>query len=356
MKDSVGSTVLMKIFAVFMVVYIILMASILNYTKTFRIKNQIINIINRQGGYNASARQEIADYIEKSSMYMECTLLEGSNDFGSDPNNKKCEIKEYVVEDAAGGKYYKVKVYVTFQFPLIKQTLQIPITGETKRLFDAGSADPNPPKYVIINSEYNPVSDKVGLKVEKASCGGGGNGCCQSSICPGSRLIGDGKGGCTCENGGTPTYDSAKRGRKPYPSAGNACAWCWSCKATPVTIDISGDSTSWAPYRTISIDVTDSSYAGFTCGSYGEKSGILVNYDSSNGEVKTDAIKCSIVGNGPDTTKSYNVYVRKASTVPDGPCANCACKTKPACPVGECTRCNTSKNEWTTCKPCLFEN
>ncbi len=356
MKDSVGSTVLMKIFVVFMVVYIILMASILNYTKTFRIKNQIINIINRQGGYNASARQEIADYIEKSSMYMECTLLEGSNDFGSDPNNKKCEIKEYVVEDAAGGRYYKVKVYVTFQFPLIKQTLQIPITGETKRLFDAES-DPNPPKYVIINSEYNPVSDKVGLKVENSSCGGGGNGCCQSSICPGSRLIGDGKGGCTCENGGTPTYDSAKRGRKPYPSAGNACAWCWTCEATPVTINVTGESTSWATRRSLRINITDTSHAGFTCGTYGENSSIAVDYDSAvDGTVSTKAIKCSIVGNGPDTTKSYNVYVRKASTVPDGPCANCACKTKPACPVGECTRCNTSKNEWTTCKPCLFEN
>ncbi len=321
MKDSVGSTVLMKIFVIFMVVYIILMASILNYTKTFRIKNQIINIINRHGDYNSAARQEISNYIEKSSMYMECSLLDGNNDFGSDPDNKKCEIKEYQMTDAAGGRYYKVKVYVTFMFPLTKRTLQIPITGETKRLYDAGYSDPDPPQYTIVDNKYTP--EKVSLEVEKAPCGGG-NGCCQSAICTSGTLVSDGKGGCTCKNGGTPTYNASKRGRKPYPSASNACAWCWSCTATPVTINVEGGSKKWADRRTIKIDITDSSNAGFTCGTLGESSSITIGYDYKvDGKVSTKAISCKIVENGPETTKSYDVYVKD-------PCDK-SCFNTPSC-------------------------
>jgi len=315
MKDSVGSTVLIQIFVVFMVVFIILMASILNYTKTFRIKNQVVNIINRHGGYTSDAREEIKDYISKSSIYGQCVLLEGTNDFGSSTTDR-CEIKEYKVKDAVGGSYYKVRVYVTFMFPLIKETLQIPITGETKRIYDRPNDAPETPTYEMVNKPY--VPSEVSFSIEKDSCvppkPPGSKGCCQKAVCAGSTLIGDGNGGCTCENGRRPGYNASLKGRKPVPGRTNACWWCYDCNYQPVSLTIDGASTIPAQKRTIKITVTDSSNVGYTCTPGGENSPITIKYDGADEEVKTGTIKCTTVGDEPrETTETFDVNVVNCS-------------------------------------------
>ena len=45
MRDAFGGTFMIKLGLVFLVVYVSFMAVAINYAKAFRVKNQIINII-----------------------------------------------------------------------------------------------------------------------------------------------------------------------------------------------------------------------------------------------------------------------------------------------------------------------
>ena len=112
MRESVGGTLLLQIVLVFLTVYIGFMAIVINYGKVFRYKNAIINKIEQNEGYGT------------------CT-----------------DIKDMVSEVGYTGKYnishvttsrgaiYKVQIYITFQLPLVRTTIEIPVTGET-RLID----------------------------------------------------------------------------------------------------------------------------------------------------------------------------------------------------------------------------
>ena len=349
MKDSVGSTVLMKIFVVFMVVYIILMASILNYTKTFRIKNQVVNIINRHGGYTTSAESEITDYISKSSIYGKCNLLEGNNEFGSNKEDK-CEIKEYQMTDAAGGSYYKVRVYVTFQFPLIKQTLQIPITGETKRLYGAPSTPDNGPKYDIVNRSYNPNNDKADLEIENETCMPGSappaaGGCCSESYCLiGEKRYVNGKCGCYSgffSSGGTPYCSPLKPGTK---LSNDNCSCCYTCGAKAELGTPSGEGNANTPTSTasITIPVSDPGTVGMMgCSPYTFNAGtnsVTIEFI----EVCKSKVTVSCVDRlGNSSTKTVKVYTKPTN------CKSCSGDTCTGCIDGYfldgnkvCRKCN----------------
>ena len=60
MREAVGGTLLLKIVLIFLVVYIGFMAIILNYGKTFRIKNRLINYIEQEEGI--IKKEELDDY------------------------------------------------------------------------------------------------------------------------------------------------------------------------------------------------------------------------------------------------------------------------------------------------------
>ena len=337
MKDSVGSTVLMKIFVVFMVVYIILMASILNYTKTFRIKNQVVNIINRHGGYTALADSEIIDYISKSSIYGKCNLLEGNNEFGSNKEDK-CEIKQYQMTDAAGGSYYKVRVYVTFQFPLIKQTLQIPITGETKRLYGAPSTPNNGPQYDIVNKSYNPTNDKADLEIAEDACLPGtssppaASGCCNRAICGGGEYRYTGVCACysrtTGEKTGETTYNSSLPGRR---RSANGCYYCYDCDSKAVLDTVTGEGGSpndRSESRRVVVSIADPGYVGMgDCTSTvgGSKSGNSFVITASNKCIDKGTISCTdMLGN--KSTKTVSLYTKAANCDTcnsNGTCGKC---------------------------------
>ncbi len=128
MREAVGGTLLLKIVLVFLVVYIGFMAIILNYGKTFRIKNRLINYIEQNEGI--LKKEELDDYAKQLNYNLSTV---GSS--------KWLDACYYSVPGK--GYYYKVKVYITFNLPLVNNKLYIPITGET-RIIDTGDKVPVP--------------------------------------------------------------------------------------------------------------------------------------------------------------------------------------------------------------------
>lgn len=172
MKESIGGTWLIGIVALFIVLFSAFMAYSINYTKAFRAKNGIIDLIEQNEGYTFyngpnidNVKQE--DLMNDKSVQAQAYALVKSMgyDYGSKSENKVVCNNDGTISDAtkidaayqpggycvyrfcnSDGTYrYKVVTYVMMKFPVINFGITVPIKGETKTL------------YYEINNAYNDI-------------------------------------------------------------------------------------------------------------------------------------------------------------------------------------------------------
>lgn len=139
MRESLGNTFVFNIVIVFISIIIVLLVGSLSYTKTFKVKNQIIDIIEKYNGYNAAAKEEIEFLLSRMGYKVnahgrqKCNASDKSvvlNDYAS--NYRYCVV-QYSSER---GNYYGVTAYMYFEIPLINSLLEFPIYGETKVIYE----------------------------------------------------------------------------------------------------------------------------------------------------------------------------------------------------------------------------
>ena len=156
MREAIGGTWIIGIVMGFIVIFSGYLAVSVNYTKAFKVKNRIINIIEESEGFTESTLSESQkrniNYLnskyrleteEKILVYLDSigyayTLGEGEctkagRDAGTMYDNSYC-IKKICA--AQGGAYYKVTSFIKFEIPIIYANFTIPITGETKTLYN----------------------------------------------------------------------------------------------------------------------------------------------------------------------------------------------------------------------------
>lgn len=162
MKESIGGTWLIGIVALFIVLFSAFMAYSINYTKAFRAKNGIIDLIEQNEGYTFyngpnidNMKQE--DLMNDLSVQAKAYALVKSMgyDYGSKSENKVVCNNDGTISDAtkidaayqpggycvyrfcnSDGTYrYKVVTYVMMKFPVINFGITVPIKGETKTLY-----------------------------------------------------------------------------------------------------------------------------------------------------------------------------------------------------------------------------
>lgn len=136
MRDAFGGTFMIEILMVFIVLFTAFTAVIVNVAKTFRIKNEVINII-EQTQYSGGVSSEVEDYIgsagyqivSKESLKNSCV-----NNGGSWGTRGYCILP---VNNSSGEvTYYKVTVFVSISIPFIFDDFTIPISGETKTYYE----------------------------------------------------------------------------------------------------------------------------------------------------------------------------------------------------------------------------
>lgn len=134
MRDAFGGTMMIELLMIFIVVVVAFTAVLVNVAKTFRIKNEVINIIEQthyNGGYSLD---EVDTYIinagyqtiESDSLYNTC--ISNSGNWG----DKGYCITPIKSESSSYTTYYKVTVYVSVSFPFFDGQWTLPISGETK--------------------------------------------------------------------------------------------------------------------------------------------------------------------------------------------------------------------------------
>ena len=85
MREAFGGTFTIQLILLFLAIYIAFIAVALNYAKAFRVKNQIINIIEQNEGFDfdnsaeGSAQNEIQKYLRRVSYYVNLTNIKNNN-------------------------------------------------------------------------------------------------------------------------------------------------------------------------------------------------------------------------------------------------------------------------------------
>ncbi len=121
MRESIGGAFLLKIMVVFIVLYNSLLAIAVNYALTFRVKNQIINILEQNEGCQNSGNL-IKDYVASVGFYR-----------ALGPPGESYTVYAHRVPNR--GNYYTVITYLNFDFPFVSGLVRVSIIGETKLIY-----------------------------------------------------------------------------------------------------------------------------------------------------------------------------------------------------------------------------
>lgn len=129
MREAMGGAILLKIVMIFIVIYVCFLGIAINYSITFRVKNQIINLIESYEGLD-NARDSIEAYVNSIGYFRGLGTLT-IND------NENCDSAGYCIEEivTSRGTYYKVTTYVSFDFPILGKITNFPVSGETKVIY-----------------------------------------------------------------------------------------------------------------------------------------------------------------------------------------------------------------------------
>ena len=117
MRESIGGTMLFWIVLFFMSIFISFMAFVINYARVYKIKNSMINYLERQEGV-----------MTKEQFEAELSML-------GYPQKDNYRFCRYHPTDIGG--YYYLELYMALGFPLLNNLvtpIRITIKGETRTI------------------------------------------------------------------------------------------------------------------------------------------------------------------------------------------------------------------------------
>ena len=122
------------------ILFFILIGS-LSYSRVFKIKTRIIEIIEKNNGYNEeSVKTEIDNYLKTVGYLVTRTADRGTcpvlnNNSAINTRDKNYDYCIYRF-DTNKGPYYHVTAFISFDIPVISTYLRIPVSGETKIIYE----------------------------------------------------------------------------------------------------------------------------------------------------------------------------------------------------------------------------
>ena len=145
MSESYGGTFMVYLFMIFFVIYVFIIGVALNFAKIYRVKNNVINIL-EQYQYKGDNTDNIV--YEKLDAYLKSVpykVSQESSTYINDCQNRtggKENSKSYdqtlidkgvcVVRKGEANKYYySVTVYYVAELPIMNLTIPITASGET---------------------------------------------------------------------------------------------------------------------------------------------------------------------------------------------------------------------------------
>ena len=153
MREAIGSYWLTGIVITFIVLFTGYMCLSINMNKAHKVKNEVINIIQKNNGLDDNALDQILDYMTKIG-YRTTGNCNGDNDKGysgfnvnGQRNDNKAVFcvkqmttdyipsKEYLNKQFPKSAYYQIKVFFSIDLPIVRNFFTFALKGSTKKLF-----------------------------------------------------------------------------------------------------------------------------------------------------------------------------------------------------------------------------
>ncbi len=136
MRESIANSYVFNLIIIFIGIIIVVLVGSLSYSKTFKIKNRLVEIIEKHKDFDYSAQQEIANFLRKSGYVTKknpkCPSKTGFETGWHSSGYKYCVYKY----NTAKGYYFHVVVFISFDIPIIGDILEFPLSGETRIIYD----------------------------------------------------------------------------------------------------------------------------------------------------------------------------------------------------------------------------
>lgn len=138
MKEALGISQLYTFVIVFVSIIMLLLIGSLSYSKAFKIKTRIIDIIETNKGFDEDVEDEIDSFLKSAGYTINtrnnksCPDVKGTKAMNTINNFDYCIYSFETVR----GPYYRVTVFISYDIPVISSFLRIPISGETRIIYD----------------------------------------------------------------------------------------------------------------------------------------------------------------------------------------------------------------------------
>ncbi len=138
MKESINNAFLVNLILIFLAIIVSILVGSLSYSKAYRIKNRIIEILEKHQVYNYDAKQEIESnlkdigYKTNPRGTSKCPARGGEL---QQPHTTNYHYCIYQNEDNKGYSY-TVVVFMYFEIPIIGEFIEFPVSGDTKIIYD----------------------------------------------------------------------------------------------------------------------------------------------------------------------------------------------------------------------------
>lgn len=156
MKESIGNAFVFGIFTVFAILTLLILTVSINYSRASKIKDRLLSKVQAYAESTANIKSDgsidVIDFDSEDFIYEvehelaslgyrrnvggysqnNCPERDGAILMNRNSNFKYC-IYAY---DTSRGYYYAVTTYMYFDIPIIGTTLEFPIYGETKVIYN----------------------------------------------------------------------------------------------------------------------------------------------------------------------------------------------------------------------------
>jgi len=146
MRESIGGAWILGIVMTFIVLFASFLAISINYSKAFKVKNNVVDLIEKNEGMNQNAAEEIWGYLQSQGYILKgkCRNAEALgfdiDGVAVDQNKSLYCVKRNKVDDTSMDKtYYSVEVFFRLDLPVIGEIFTFSVTGETMSIYFANN-------------------------------------------------------------------------------------------------------------------------------------------------------------------------------------------------------------------------
>lgn len=149
MRETIGSTWVFQLVLIFILIFAAYLALTINYSKSFRVKNEVVSIVERYEGFTDDAIKLVNNYLSANNYQAMGTCPDGwmgaaslSDTASSLVLDTSSSTKYYYCVNKISGyhsaypdrAYYKIRLFFKFDLPVVGQISTFDVDGQTYEL------------------------------------------------------------------------------------------------------------------------------------------------------------------------------------------------------------------------------